>query len=286
MDSFSQIMSQCHLGTANEMMDSPANFYDCEAEEKRFTVKQEQFDEIEETQVGLGDLLHCENSIDLGVYLGRTDSIPQNQLETTGDGILRQLEEFASHQQQMLTQAPAPTPGAPAQPNQQSVHSVDHIHFETTISNMPQNTQAHIEQSVPDYQWINSNSTSAASSPGLPTDTFDEQSQDGHTPVLISSANSASGSGSSQNKRKRPVPTPGTEEYKLKRERNNIAVRKSREKTKVKNRELQDKVGDLQSENAALKKRVEGLTRELTVLRSLFINTGKAAPAALEKAVK
>jgi len=296
MDSFTQVLSQCHLGTANDM-DSPttANFYECE-DKQHLNVKQEPFDIGDSNAGGLGDFLQSEDSVDLEAYLGRNFVVHQNNhtaiANTSGDEILRQLGvgvgDFASHQQ-MLTQTSAPTPGA--QPNQLPVpHPLNQMHYET-ISTMPQtNTHAHVvaEQAVPEYQnqaWIeiNSTSTSAASSPGLPTsgDTYTEQQDEEEDQATSSSG----GSGGSQ-KRKRQLPPPGTVEYKQKRERNNIAVRKSREKTKMKNRELQDKVGELQSENSGLKKRVEGLTRELTVLRSLFTTTGKTPPAALDKAVK
>ena len=285
MDSFSQILSQCHLGSAKVMDPSVDNFYVCE-EKVQFAIKQEPFD-IEESNVGLvGDFLQGEeDSIDIEAYLalGRAEVQQNNHVDTTGDGILRQLEQgFASNHQQMLTHTPAPTPGA--QPNQQPVHSVDQLRY-ATISNMPQqNTQAHVvEQAVPEYQgcWeIHSTSNSAASSPGLPT------SGDSYNEEVQADSGTASGSGGGSQKRKRPVPSPGTHEYKQKRERNNIAVRKSREKTKTKNKELQDKVGELQEENTGLKKRVEGLAKELAVLRSLFTTTGKTPPSALDKAVK
>ncbi|XP_068681633.1 CCAAT/enhancer-binding protein beta-like [Montipora capricornis] len=66
----------------------------------------------------------------------------------------------------------------------------------------------------------------------------------------------------------------GSEEYRLKRERNNIAVRKSRFKSKQKYAETQSKVDELQEENARLQSKVDFLTKELNVLRSLFSNTG------------
>lgn len=275
MDSFSQILSQCHLDSAKVMDPSAENFYVCEEKQQFAIIKQEPFD-IEDSNVG--DFLQGEDSIDIDAYfaLGRAE-VQQNN-HHTGDGILRQLEQgFASNQQQMLTHTPAPTPGA--QPNQQPVPS--QLHY-APISNMPQqNTQAHVvEQAVPEYWEIHSTSNSAASSPGLPT------SGDSYNEEVQADSGTASGSGGGSQKRKRPVPTPGTHEYKQKRERNNIAVRKSREKTKTKNKELQDKVGELQEENTGLKKRVEGLAKELAVLRSLFTTTGKTPPSALDKAVK
>ncbi|RZF41675.1 hypothetical protein LSTR_LSTR014326 [Laodelphax striatellus] len=65
-----------------------------------------------------------------------------------------------------------------------------------------------------------------------------------------------------------------TDEYKRRRERNNIAVRKSREKAKMRSRETEEKVKLLIKENERLQKRIELLTEELNVLRSLFTNVG------------
>ncbi|CDR00819.1 unnamed protein product [Oncorhynchus mykiss] len=59
-------------------------------------------------------------------------------------------------------------------------------------------------------------------------------------------------------------------EYRLRRERNNVAVRKSRDKAKMRNVETQHKVIELASDNERLRKRVEHLTRELDTLRGIF----------------
>ncbi|KAE8576284.1 hypothetical protein XENTR_v10004132 [Xenopus tropicalis] len=61
-----------------------------------------------------------------------------------------------------------------------------------------------------------------------------------------------------------------SDEYKIRRERNNIAVRKSRDKAKIRNMETQHKVLELSAENERLQKRVEQLSRELSTLRNLF----------------
>ncbi|XP_012265315.2 CCAAT/enhancer-binding protein [Athalia rosae] len=65
-----------------------------------------------------------------------------------------------------------------------------------------------------------------------------------------------------------------SDEYRRRRERNNIAVRKSREKAKVRSRETEEKVKHLVKDNDLLKKRIELLTEELTVLKSLFSSVG------------
>ncbi|KAL3287526.1 hypothetical protein HHI36_001995 [Cryptolaemus montrouzieri] len=66
-----------------------------------------------------------------------------------------------------------------------------------------------------------------------------------------------------------------SDEYRRRRERNNIAVRKSREKAKVRTRETEEKVKLLMKENDRLTKRIELLTEELNVLRSLFSSVGQ-----------
>ncbi|XP_017768163.1 PREDICTED: CCAAT/enhancer-binding protein [Nicrophorus vespilloides] len=65
-----------------------------------------------------------------------------------------------------------------------------------------------------------------------------------------------------------------SDEYRRRRERNNIAVRKSREKAKVRTRETEEKVKLLLKENERLQKRIELLMEELNVLRNLFSNVG------------
>lgn len=66
----------------------------------------------------------------------------------------------------------------------------------------------------------------------------------------------------------------GSDEYRRRRERNNIAVRKSREKAKQRSRDTERKVSELNRENDSLRKKVELLTKELAVLKSLLTNVG------------
>lgn len=65
-----------------------------------------------------------------------------------------------------------------------------------------------------------------------------------------------------------------SDEYRRRRERNNIAVRKSREKAKLRSRETERKVSELVRENDFLRKRVELLSKELSVLKNLLANVG------------
>lgn len=59
-------------------------------------------------------------------------------------------------------------------------------------------------------------------------------------------------------------------EYRLRRERNNVAVRKSRDKAKMRNAETQQKVLELAVDNERLRQKVEHLSRELDTLRGIF----------------
>ncbi|XP_019403367.1 PREDICTED: CCAAT/enhancer-binding protein delta [Crocodylus porosus] len=59
-------------------------------------------------------------------------------------------------------------------------------------------------------------------------------------------------------------------EYRQRRERNNIAVRKSRDKAKRRNQEMQHKLLELSAENERLHKKIEQLTRDLGSLRHFF----------------
>nr|ACI69706.1 CCAAT/enhancer-binding protein delta [Salmo salar] len=59
-------------------------------------------------------------------------------------------------------------------------------------------------------------------------------------------------------------------EYRQRRERNNVAVRKSRDKAKQRNVEMQQNMLELGSENDRLHKTIDQLNRELTGLRDFF----------------
>lgn len=96
------------------------------------------------------------------------------------------------------------------------------------------------------------------------------------TPAPSGSAGSPHNGGGklSSSKGKKRV-EKSSEEYKQRRERNNLAVRKSRDKAKIRNLETQHKVLELAAENDRLQKRVEQLSRELATLRNLLSATGQ-----------
>ena len=74
-----------------------------------------------------------------------------------------------------------------------------------------------------------------------------------------------------------------SDEYRQRRERNNVAVRKSRDKTKMRHIQTESRVQNLTNENDHLKKRVDLLTKELTVLKGLFANVDIDIPPSLEQ---
>lgn len=69
-----------------------------------------------------------------------------------------------------------------------------------------------------------------------------------------------------------------TEEWRQKRDRNNVAVRKSREKSKKKIQETESRVKELEEENRQLQSKITLLSKELNVLKSLFTSAGVTQP--------
>eukprot|EP00745_Piridium_sociabile_P027182 TRINITY_DN4378_c0_g1_i2.p2 TRINITY_DN4378_c0_g1~~TRINITY_DN4378_c0_g1_i2.p2 ORF type:complete len:348 (-),score=68.81 TRINITY_DN4378_c0_g1_i2:650-1693(-) len=77
--------------------------------------------------------------------------------------------------------------------------------------------------------------------------------------------------------RRRQAPKDSCE-YKEKRARNNVAVRKSRAKAKEKQKMTEGRVKELMDMNESLHKRLEMLTKEVNVLKGLFLNVGASLP--------
>ena len=86
-------------------------------------------------------------------------------------------------------------------------------------------------------------------------------------------------SDSDVSKPKRTKSDKVNDEYQARRERNNIAVRKSREKSRAKAKETQQQVNKLRAENEVLEQKVQLLTKELSVLKDLFLaHAGSSMP--------
>ena len=60
-------------------------------------------------------------------------------------------------------------------------------------------------------------------------------------------------------------------DYLAKRSRNNAAVRRSREKARMKAKDTNDRVSILKQENEMLEERIKLLTKELTFLKDIFL---------------
>merc|ERR1712071_282696 len=63
-----------------------------------------------------------------------------------------------------------------------------------------------------------------------------------------------------------------SEEYRKLRERNNEAVKKSRTRTKLRTQGALEKVEKLRGENGKLEERIDGLKKELDLLKELFVS--------------
>ncbi len=74
-----------------------------------------------------------------------------------------------------------------------------------------------------------------------------------------------------------------SEEYRERRAKNNVAVRKSRDKAKIKQEQTNSKLQELTNRNEALQKKVDLLSKELNVLKGLFQNVGAELPKVLQK---
>ncbi|XP_028142271.1 CCAAT/enhancer-binding protein gamma [Diabrotica virgifera virgifera] len=62
-----------------------------------------------------------------------------------------------------------------------------------------------------------------------------------------------------------------SDEYRKRRDRNNLAVKRSRVKSKQKTQETLSRVTELRNENTVLEEKVKTLTKELGFLKELFL---------------
>ncbi|XP_077308691.1 CCAAT/enhancer-binding protein gamma [Lithobates pipiens] len=75
----------------------------------------------------------------------------------------------------------------------------------------------------------------------------------------------------SKNSKKGQRSDRNSDEYRLRRERNNMAVKKSRLKSKQKAQDTLQRVNQLKEENERLEAKIKLLTKELSVLKDLFL---------------
>jgi hypothetical protein len=82
---------------------------------------------------------------------------------------------------------------------------------------------------------------------------------------------------------KRKIVVEEEDDYQVKRLRNNIAVRKSREKSRLKAIETQERVAHLKKENAELEMKVQLLSKELHLLKDLFLSHARGVASKADK---
>lgn len=108
-------------------------------------------------------------------------------------------------------------------------------------------------------------------------------SRDGYSSDSNFDSSEASGSDTSKTqyaKVNRVVMDKNSDEYRKKRQRNNIAVKKSRHKSKIKTIQTLERVNSLKAENEELQQKIVILSKELALLKQLFMAHAKNAHGA------
>ncbi|XP_077502988.1 CCAAT/enhancer-binding protein gamma-like [Amblyomma americanum] len=90
-------------------------------------------------------------------------------------------------------------------------------------------------------------------------------------PRKQASGNSSDSSSSMGRGKRSALMDKDSEEYRMHRARNNLAVKKSRTKSKQRAQETQQKVAQLRAENEALVAKIKILNKELSFLKDLFL---------------
>uniref|UniRef100_A0A8C9V2I1 CCAAT/enhancer-binding protein gamma n=1 Tax=Scleropages formosus TaxID=113540 RepID=A0A8C9V2I1_SCLFO len=90
-------------------------------------------------------------------------------------------------------------------------------------------------------------------------------------PQVVPSGARGGGKATPPSKAKRSAADKESEEYRQRRERNNLAVKKSRMRSKQKALDTQQRVNELKEENERLEAKIRLLSKELSVLKDLFL---------------
>uniref|UniRef100_A0A8C6V0Y3 CCAAT/enhancer-binding protein gamma n=1 Tax=Neogobius melanostomus TaxID=47308 RepID=A0A8C6V0Y3_9GOBI len=91
-------------------------------------------------------------------------------------------------------------------------------------------------------------------------------------PQLVPANPSApGGKAQAPSKMKKAQADKDSDEYRQRRERNNLAVKKSRQRSKQKAQDTQQRVNELKEENERLEAKIKLLSKELSVLKDLFL---------------
>lgn len=233
------------------------------------------------------------------------------QNESAGNIRLSQLTQHSLHSVSPVDSLVISSLGSGLHPNNNS-HSSSHYSSYQHHSQMPQQPSIGTnrygleaagllvkqEPNEPEAEFPNSCSQSAVYSNSFASSGFSNtnasRALDANEPMTLphsrnmhismpgssgnqSSSGASGGSRSSQNRHKHHSKKnldKCSDEYKKRRERNNVAVRKSREKAKVRSKETEKKVSELARENDAYRKKVETLSKELDVLKRLLTTVG------------
>ncbi|XP_006821714.1 uncharacterized protein LOC100376486 [Saccoglossus kowalevskii] len=256
-------------------MDSPANFYDSEVDDTKPKSNNSVFLFDETVLADYSDIYRNEGSIDFSLYLQGTAAANSPSTTVKNDDIYNELDFLPASCNPALTITPTPTDSTLPElieVNQiESKTSKEDTEYMSQIGeNRAPPTSVKTEAQEPEKIVVTIKTEKDASSPSVCQHTYSTS-----TPETRNRLKSAPASKSLKGKR---TIDKNSEEYRHRREKNNVAVRRSREKSKVKQKEVQNKVSQLQDENDKLQKKVELLTKELTVLKSLFTNVGVTPP--------
>lgn len=89
--------------------------------------------------------------------------------------------------------------------------------------------------------------------------------------VPVTPAGRGGGKATPPSKMKKTSGDKDSDEYRQRRERNNLAVKKSRMRSKQKAQDTQQRVNELKEENERLEAKIKLLSKELSVLKDLFL---------------
>ncbi|XP_048040959.1 CCAAT/enhancer-binding protein gamma [Megalobrama amblycephala] len=90
-------------------------------------------------------------------------------------------------------------------------------------------------------------------------------------PQLVPVSPGGGGKATPPSKMKKASMDKDSDEYRQRRERNNLAVKKSRMRSKQKAQDTQQRVNELKEENERLEAKIKLLSKELSVLKDLFL---------------
>ena len=97
------------------------------------------------------------------------------------------------------------------------------------------------------------------------------QQQQQAPPLVQAPRSAAGGTATPTGRMKKPSADKDSDEYRQRRERNNLAVKKSRMRSKQKAQDTQQRVNELKEENERLEAKIKLLSKELSVLKDLFL---------------